>query len=85
MVHTNLCGITKIRVVTSERYFMLFIDDYLTMTWVTFLQDKSQAYEIFKIFQKMVEMESGWKLQCLRSDRGGEFISNEFEDYCERH
>lgn len=33
----------------------------------------------------MVEKESGYKLKCLRSDRGGEFTSNEFEDYYERH
>lgn len=28
---------------------------------------------------------SGFKLKCFRLDRGGEFTSNEFEDYYERH
>lgn len=64
---------------------MLFIDDFSRMKWVTFLHDKFQAYEMFKIFQKMVERENRCKIKCLTSNRGGEFTSNEFVDYCERH
>lgn len=85
IVHTNMCGPTQTRALVNERYFMLFVDDYSRMTWVTFLQDKSQAFERFKIFQKMVEKESGYRLKCLRSDKGGEFTSNQFEYYCEKH
>lgn len=33
----------------------------------------------------MVEKDSGCKMKCLRSDWGGEFTSNEFEEYYERH
>lgn len=64
---------------------MLFIDDFSRMTWVTFLHDKSQACERFKIFWKMVERESGCNMKCLRSYSSGEFTSNEFVDYFERH
>lgn len=85
LVHTDLCGPTRTRALAGERYFMLLIDDFLRMTWVTFLHDKSQAFERFKIFWKMVERESGCKLKCLRYDQGGEFTSNEFQKYYERH
>lgn len=85
LIHTNLCGPTRTRALAGERYFMLFIDDYSRRTWVTFLHDKSQAFERFKIFKKMVENESGHRLKCLRSDLGGEFSSNEFVDYYEKH
>nr|CAD1827412.1 unnamed protein product [Ananas comosus var. bracteatus] len=33
----------------------------------------------------MVEKESGYQIKTLRTDRGGEFISNEFEAFCEAH
>lgn len=33
----------------------------------------------------MVENDSGYLLKCLRSDWGGEYSSNEFIDYCEKH
>jgi hypothetical protein len=58
---------------------MLLIDDYSRMTWVTFLKEKSEAFEKFKAFKALVEKETDLKIKCLRSDRGGEFISNEFE------
>lgn len=85
LVHTNLCGPTRTRVLTSERYFMLFIEDYSRMTWVTFLHEKSQAFKRFIIFRRMVENDSGHQLKCLRSDQGGEYSSIEFIDYCEKH
>lgn len=85
LVHTNLCGSTRTRSLNGDKYFMLLIDDYSRMTWVTFLQEKSQEFESFKVFKKMVEKESGFKLKCLRLKYGGEFTSNQFEDYCEQH
>ena len=33
----------------------------------------------------MDENESGVKIKCLRSDNGGEFTSNEFNEFCEGH
>ena len=33
----------------------------------------------------MVENESGMKIKCLRSDNGGEFTSNEFNEFFEGH
>lgn len=73
LVHTDLCGPTKTQSLNGEEYFMLFVDDYTRMVWVTFLKYNSDAFERFKIFRKMVEKEFDLKLKCLRSDKGGEF------------
>lgn len=83
--HTDLCGPTRTKSINGEKYFMLFVDDYTRMVWVTFLKHKSEAFERFKIFRKMVERESEFKLKCLHSDKGGEFTSQEFIEYCENH
>ena len=37
---------------------------------------------MFKWYLERVEKEIGKSLKCLRSDRGGEFTSNEFEMLC---
>ena len=55
------------------------------MTWVTFLKEKSEAFEKLKIFKGMVENETYMKIQFLRLDNGGEFTSNEFNHFCEIH
>ena len=64
---------------------MLLIDDYTRMTWVTFLKENSEAFEKFKIFKEMVENETHMKIKCLRSENVGEFTSNEFDEFCEKH
>ncbi|KAI5312293.1 hypothetical protein L3X38_041466 [Prunus dulcis] len=67
---------------SENRYFLLFIDDCTRMAWVCFLINKSNALECFKKFKAMTELQSGHKVKSLRSDGGGEFMSNEFHEYC---
>ena len=44
---------------------------------------KSEAFELSKVFRRVIENETKLKIKCLRSNNGGEFTSNEFEDFCE--
>lgn len=83
LIHTDLCGPTRTKSLQGDRYFMLIIDDYSRMCWVTFLGEKSEALGKFKLFKVMVENETGKKIKCLRSDQGGEFISMEFNTFYE--
>ena len=39
----------------------------------------------FKAFKALVENEANLKIKCLRSDNGGEFTSNEFNEFFETH
>ena len=64
---------------------MLLIDHYTRMTWVCFLKKKLESFECFKIFKEMVENDIDLKIRTLRLDNGGEFTSNEFCNYCEKH
>ena len=49
---------------------------------VMYLRNKSEAFEKFKWYLAKVEKEIGKILKCLTSDRGGEFISHEFNNFC---
>ncbi|KAI5348230.1 hypothetical protein L3X38_001117 [Prunus dulcis] len=82
LVHTDICGPMQIASMSENRYFLLFIDDYTRMAWVYFLRNKSNDVECFKKFKAMTELQSGHKVKSFRSDRGGEFMSNEFLTYC---
>ena len=85
IIHTNLCGQTRTKSFQGEYYFMLLIDDYTRMTWVTFLKEKSGAFMKFKAFKALVENQANRKIKCLRLDNGGDFTSNEFNEFCEIH
>ena len=45
------------------------------------MQKKDQTFSKFCEFKALVEKESGKQVKALRSDNGGEYISNEFKDF----
>lgn len=57
---------------------MLLIGDYFRITWVTFLKEKSEAFDKFKALKALVENEIGLKIKCLRADRGSSKIPSKF-------
>ena len=85
IVHTDVCGPMQTPSLGGSIYFLTFIDDFSRKTWIYFLKQKSEAFEKFKEFKTLVEKQSGLYIKVLRSDRGGEFSSNEFLDFCRCH
>ncbi|KAM0973674.1 hypothetical protein ACFX2C_016966 [Malus domestica] len=83
LVHTDVCGPMQTITKAGNRYFLTFIDDCTRMCWVYFLRYKSDVFNVFKKFKVTVELQSGYKLKKLRSDRGGEYTSIEFNRFCE--
>lgn len=59
-----------------------FIDDFSRKIWVYFLVEKSEAFTTFKNYKNQVEKETGLAIKGLRTDRGGEFTSLEFTNFC---
>ena len=55
IVHTNLHETTRTKGPNGEKYFMLLTNDYTRMTWVCFLNKKSDSFKCFRIFKEMVE------------------------------
>lgn len=82
---TNFYGPTRTKSLQGEYYFILFIDDNTRMTWVSFVKEKSKGFEQFKVFKAEDENETDLKIKFLRSENGGEFTSNEFNEFCETH
>ena len=82
IAHTDLCGTIGIESYTSEKFFILFVDDYSRMMIVMYLREKSKVFEKFKWYLSRVKKETSKRLKCLRLERGGEFISNEFNNFC---
>ena len=82
IVHSDLCGYMQTPSIGNSLYFITFIDDYYRKTWVYFLKQKLEAFEVFKQFKVMVEKKSGHYIKILRIDRGEEFASNDFLSFC---
>lgn len=85
LVHSDLCGPIKPNSNGGKRYFISFIDDFSMKTWVYFLQEKSEAFTAFQKFKPLAEREVDSPIKILRTYRGGEFNSQEFKSFCEKH
>ena len=48
---------------------------------IMYLKEKLEAFQKFNWYLARVEKETWKKLKCLRSDNGGEFISNKFNEF----
>jgi transposase InsO family protein len=85
LVHMDLCGPSRKEGTGKENYFMSIIDDYSRLTWVSFLKEKFEALEKFKVFKALTENQTGKRLKAVRSDRGGEFSSGNFKEFCDKN
>lgn len=81
LIHSDICGPMRTISIGGSRYFLTFIDDYTRKVWIYFLKEKSETYNHFILFKAMVEKQSDHKIKCLRSDRGGEYLLQDLEDF----
>ena len=82
LLHADLCGPISPATLSHNRYIFVIIDDCTRYMWSILLKDKSEAFERFKIFKALVEKEVNKKIVTLRTDRGGEFTSKGFQEFC---
>ncbi|GJT77136.1 retrotransposon protein, putative, ty1-copia subclass [Tanacetum coccineum] len=81
IIHTDVCGPLRHVSRQGASYFITFMDDYSRCGYFYLLKHKHEVFETFKVFKNEVENQLGKTIKALRSDRGGEYISQEFKDY----
>ncbi|KAK0587100.1 hypothetical protein LWI29_017300 [Acer saccharum] len=81
LMHTDVCGLMSIQARDGYEYFITFTDDYSRFGYVYLMRHKSDAFDSFKAFKAKVEKQLEKHIKILRSDRGGEYLSREFQQY----
>jgi hypothetical protein len=64
---------------------MIMIDDASRYCYVYLLKTKDEALNYFKTYKAEVENQLEKKIKRFRSDRGGEYLSNEFNLFYVKH
>ncbi|GJW33633.1 retrotransposon protein, putative, ty1-copia subclass [Tanacetum coccineum] len=87
--HCRLGHISKKRIEKLQHDGLLNSTDIESLGnrygYVYLLKHKHEVFETFKVFQKEVENQLGKTIKSLRSDRGGEYMSQEFLDHLKEH
>lgn len=82
LVHSDICGPFNIESIGGAKYFAVFIDDYTRYQQVVMLKKRSDILNVFKIYKKRVEKETGYFIKRIRTD-AKEYVSKEFTSYLE--
>ena len=83
LLHADLCGPITSSTLAHNRYIFVIVDDFSRYMWSILLKEKSEDFCRFKAFKSVVENDLGKEIMTLRTDRGGEFTSKEFNDFCD--
>ena len=81
LIHTDVCGPMSTMARGGFSYFITFTDDLSRYGYIYLMKHKSESFEKFKQFQNEVQNQLGKTIKALRSDRGGEYLSQEFDDH----
>jgi transposase InsO family protein len=82
LIHSDICEMNGVLTKAEQRYFMAMIDDTSRYCYVYLLKTKYEALNYFKTYKAEVENQQETKIKRFRSDRGGEYLSNEFDLFC---
>lgn len=84
LIHSDVAGPLP-ESLGGARYFVTFIDDHTRMFFIDFLKTKDEVFSAFKKFKARVELSVARRIKILRSDNGGEYISDEFKAFLAEH
>ncbi|KAJ9551775.1 hypothetical protein OSB04_015820 [Centaurea solstitialis] len=81
LVDQDVCGPFSHVARGGYRYFITFTDDFSRYGYVYLMRHKSETFEKFKEYQNEVQNLLDKRIKFLRSDRGGEYLSDEFDNH----
>ncbi|KAL4377319.1 hypothetical protein GQ457_02G027920 [Hibiscus cannabinus] len=80
LIHSDVCGPMNTQARGGFQYFITFTDDFSRYGYIYLMNHKSEALEKFKEFKNEVQNQHGKSIKALRSDRGGEYLSQDFDE-----
>ncbi|MBW0494469.1 hypothetical protein O181_034184 [Austropuccinia psidii MF-1] len=82
-VHMDVVGPINPPLMSGKRYFLTIVDQASSFKFVEFLQKKSDTFEQFQLTKNAMGNSQDKKLKKLISDRGVEFLNNNFKKLSE--
>ena len=83
----DLTGSMQVESLRGKRYVFVCVDDYSRFSWVSFLREKSDTFNAFKILFLKLMREKNKQLKKatrIRSDHGKEFENFYFTKFCNK-
>ena len=69
----------------DKKFYVIFVNDHSRFTKLYLLRTKDEVLEIFIKYKNEVENQKNKKIKRLKTDRGGEYESDSFKEFCEQN
>ncbi|EPZ33224.1 Integrase, catalytic core domain-containing protein [Rozella allomycis CSF55] len=82
LVHVDLVGPMEVLTPSKKKYMLTMVDDYSRKTFILLLEKESDAVKHMLEVFNIIETQAKTKIHNVKSDNGGEFGNETFENYC---
>ena len=81
LVNSDVCEPVQVPSFGGSRYFVTFTNYCSWRTSVYTMHRKSEIFQKYKLLERFAETYTGRCIRTLCTDKGGDYISEEFEKY----
>lgn len=81
LVHSDVCGPIHVATPSGNKYILTLIDDFSRYTQICLLKNKSEVSRNIIQYVKQVQTMFGKTPKFIRSDRGGEYMNAEVDNF----
>ena len=82
LLHMDLMGPMQVESIDGKMYVLVVVDDFSRFTWMNFIREKSDTFDVFKDMGTQLQREKNCGIVRIRSDHGTEFKNAKFDEYC---
>lgn len=81
LIHMDVCGPLPVQSLGGSKYFATFLDDCTGLAVVKPVAHKSDVPQVVRDVLAAMENQTGLKTKAIRTDRGGEYMSNTLQSF----
>jgi transposase InsO family protein len=82
LLHMDLMGPMQVESLGGKKYAYVVVDDHSRYTWISFIREKSDTFDVFKDLCIRLQREKDSCVVRIRSDHGTEFKNSKFDEFC---
>ena len=82
LLHMDLMGPMQVESIGGKGYVLVVVDDFSRFTWVNFIREKSDTFDVFRELCTQLQREKGFGIVRNKSLHDTKFENAKFDELC---
>ena len=75
-IYSDVWGSSKIKKITGTRWFVSFVDNHTSISWIFLIKEKSKVGQIFENFYNMIQIQFYAKILALKTKNARYYLNS---------